>query len=1037
MTGDACFFCSQPVALSAKHCPQCGQPHILRDKYRIVGLLGRGGFGIVYEAIDVQLKRHYAIKIILSETASAQQQVQTEGEILAQYARRFPFMPEIYDIWHEGSHTTLVMEYVEGQTLGQLLGDHGAWSVAEVQEFLATVLTDLAKLHAVGIIHRDLKPDNIKRTPEGRYMLLDFGIAKQEGSTLAGAKAFSPSYASPEQMRGEPTDERSDLYSLGATAYHLLTGQAPMPSEYRRSTNTDLPQPSTFYPAIPPVSDQMIMAMLDLDPAKRPADATTALAMLQPAQAVVAAPPAVVAKKVVPAPEVVAYTQPTILQVPEQPRLRSRMLVWPGVALLALLLAGGGWWLLRKPQPSPAPTPAPVAAETVTPVQAVLSAAQAGMVRQQASFGRGYLTDVALSPDDTTLAIGTSLGVELWNTATQQQTALISGFETPVDSLAWHPDGRLAVVGGQNVRVFNATGALQTEWAGPGGSSIDAVVWSPDGQYLLGSAYSRLLLWNAEGILTTIPAHDDGIVAVAWTADSQRFASVSQDETARVWNADGTLITTILDHRTGREGQRNWVQTVAWRPDGQRLATGSYDGEIRVWNAADASSMLLPTPAESGAVLALAWSPDGRTLASSASDSVVQLWRDAQSTKQLTGHSDNITNLAWSADGDRLLTGSADGTLRLWRNNGEFIRAFDGASGAIKRLVWGDNGQTIIATTDSEEIRAWNVDGTPLEMPENYTSPVQTVVWSPDGRTVAVDAMTWDVLLWQPDDNATRLLAGYTNPIAAVAWSADGTTIAASAFDGQTRLWQPDGTSLRTLQTAGVVESLAWNAAGDLAGGANDGVVHVLPKNGDTMINLSAGSAAVRVLAWQPDGLQLAVGYDDGSLRLWDVASATSTPLNGHTERITALAWNADGSKLVSASADQTARLWNADGSAITSLQAAETGAVNAVAWSFDGATLATGTANGAIRLWDANGTAKNTISQHTAEIRALAWNSAGVLASASADTTARLWDTNGNALATLVGHTAVVQTVAWSPDGSRLVTGSDDGTIRVWGRGK
>lgn len=233
MASQMCYFCQNLVKAEANNCPHCGQPQILQGKYRLTGLLGQGGFGIVYDATDLRFNRRYAIKAIITSSATAQTQVLEEANILAGHARHFPFMPEIYDTWSERDRTFLVMEYVPGPTLADLLDDHGRWTAAQVEQFMRVTLADLAQLHAAGIIHRDLKPANIKRTAKGTFVLLDFGISKQGGGTLAGARALSPHYSPPEQMRGHPTDERSDLYSLAATAYHLLTLAPPDPSTNR------------------------------------------------------------------------------------------------------------------------------------------------------------------------------------------------------------------------------------------------------------------------------------------------------------------------------------------------------------------------------------------------------------------------------------------------------------------------------------------------------------------------------------------------------------------------------------------------------------------------------------------------------------------------------------------------------------------------------------------------------------------------------------------------------------------------------------
>ncbi|KPL85259.1 protein kinase domain-containing protein [Herpetosiphon geysericola] len=276
-----CYACQTVVAATDVRCPQCHQPLLLRNRYRVKSLLGQGGFGVVYEAFDIDLARHYAIKLITANSPAMREQVTVEAQILAQHARHLPFIPEVYDIWSEGNVIALVMEFVSGTTVGSLIEAHERLAPSIVEHFLSVMLGQLAQLHALNIIHRDIKPENIKRTADDRLVLLDFGIAKRSQSTETAAKAFSLFYASPEQSRGRATDARSDLYSLGATAYHMLTGHAPVPAESRISGHIRLRRPSELADNVPTGLDAIMVQLLELDPNKRPDTAEKALQLLK------------------------------------------------------------------------------------------------------------------------------------------------------------------------------------------------------------------------------------------------------------------------------------------------------------------------------------------------------------------------------------------------------------------------------------------------------------------------------------------------------------------------------------------------------------------------------------------------------------------------------------------------------------------------------------------------------------------------------------------------------------------------------------
>ncbi|MCA0354321.1 MAG: protein kinase [Chloroflexi bacterium] len=348
-----CYACQTVVTATDVRCSQCHQPLLLRNRYRVKGLLGQGGFGVVYEAFDIDLARHYAIKLITANSPAMREQVNVEAQILAQHARQLPFIPEIYDIWSDGNVIALVMEFISGTTVGALIEAHERIAPNIVEHFLTIMLGQLAQLHALNIIHRDIKPENIKRTADERLVLLDFGIAKRSQSTETAAKAFSLFYASPEQTRGRATDARSDLYSLGATAYHMLTGHAPVPAESRISGHVRLRRPNELADNVPAGLDALILQLLEPDPNKRPDSAKVALQLLkQPSKATASTNE----NNTVRGPRVVSSAgQATIAlngaKLPEvaQVKIKPR---WYAMGIVSLLIIAGliGWQVLMTMQ---------------------------------------------------------------------------------------------------------------------------------------------------------------------------------------------------------------------------------------------------------------------------------------------------------------------------------------------------------------------------------------------------------------------------------------------------------------------------------------------------------------------------------------------------------------------------------------------------------------------------------------------------------------------------------------------------------------
>jgi basic membrane protein A and related proteins len=221
---------------------------ILNNRYRIVKILGEGGFGAVYRAWDMVLERPCALKENLQITPDAQRQFRREALILAGLAH--PNLPRVIDhflILGQGQY--LVMDYVDGEDLQTKMDRAGRLPEAQVLPWIVQICAALEYMHnqPSPVIHRDIKPGNIRIRQDGRAMLVDFGIAKvfdPHIATTVGAKAITAGYSPPEQYSlGAPTDTRSDIYSLGATLYSLLTGFVP-PDSIDLLTGTAQPLPA-------------------------------------------------------------------------------------------------------------------------------------------------------------------------------------------------------------------------------------------------------------------------------------------------------------------------------------------------------------------------------------------------------------------------------------------------------------------------------------------------------------------------------------------------------------------------------------------------------------------------------------------------------------------------------------------------------------------------------------------------------------------------------------------------------------------------
>lgn len=240
---------------------------LLNNRYRIDALLGQGGMGAVYRALDLNLNIAVAVKENQDASPEAQRQFAREASLLAGLAH--PNLPRVTDhFFIVGQGQYLVMDFIDGEDLESMLTRYGVLPEPQVLSWIAQVCDALAYLHGQQppIIHRDIKPANIRIRLDGRALLVDFGIAKVYDPNLAttiGAKAVAPGYSPPEQYGGM-TDARSDIYALGATLYHLLTGQTPPESVQRAVGSAFTPLPHVLNQRISPVAEQAILKAIEV-----------------------------------------------------------------------------------------------------------------------------------------------------------------------------------------------------------------------------------------------------------------------------------------------------------------------------------------------------------------------------------------------------------------------------------------------------------------------------------------------------------------------------------------------------------------------------------------------------------------------------------------------------------------------------------------------------------------------------------------------------------------------------------------------------
>ncbi len=697
--------CTQPNhATQAAVCPTCDAPleHRLRGRYRPLKLIGRGGFGRTYFALDVdRLNSRCVIKQFAPQTQGTKSFLKAV-QLFEQEAVRLhelgehPQIPTLLAYFEQNKYLYLVQQMIQGRTLHQEMAAQAVYSEGSIRQLLADLLPVLQFIHEQGVIHRDITPSNIiRRQADQKPVLIDFGVAKQFSEAIRyeqGTRIGTEGYAPIEQLRSGQAYPSSDLYSLGATCLHLVTGCKPedlySPREGRWLWQEYLAkQNRTLHPGLAELLNAMTQDLVS----ERYQTAQDVLNDLQRLPKLEGAVPGWVSSQASPS-LFVGTSQPPL----SGPRTSSGLSM-PTTSPPHLAESSEGMPNARPPKMVPPESGAPAPrAEPIVGRPPVRS--------PQPVSGGG---PSSRPPSSRPPSSGQSLAGTGW-----QPFKTLVGHQSWVTAAAFTPHQPILATGSldDTVRLWNwQTGELLHALKGHA-RGVNDVAIDRRGQRLVSCGDDATVkIWHlGDGSLRhVLKGHLRDVTAIALGSGDNLLASASEDGTLKLWNLrQGTLVKTL-------PGSAGMLKAVALASGDQQLVSGGLDNTVRLWDIQTATTLKVLT-GHTNTVNQLAVSPDGRLIASASKDRTVRLWDLSAGTLRYTlqGHSQEVNTVAFFPDGKRLVSGSSDGTLKLWLSqDGTLQDTLSAHINPVHQVAIQSNGKLLASASADKTIKLWRWTG--------------------------------------------------------------------------------------------------------------------------------------------------------------------------------------------------------------------------------------------------------------------------------------------------------------------------------------
>lgn len=591
--------------------------------------------------------------------------------------------------------------------------------------------------------------------------------------------------------------------------------------------------------------------------------------------------------------------------------------------------------------------------------------------------------------------------------------------------------------------------------------------------------------------ITHLKGHTKSITSIAFSKDGKTVVTGSKDRTAKIWIFKGSTFV-FVKHLTGHKDS---VTSVSISPDGQTIASASEDKTVKLWSQ---DGKLIRTLQHPERVAIVSFSPDGQMIAAAGKDEIVQLWNlDGKETGGKISNYGTIT-MSFSADGQALIFGNKDRTQKFYQPNGKLLKNINSScrvGGNVSSIaVSPDNTQLIYVDTYSgisekivgeiDYIDKKSCDFNSAQFA--HSDSITDLAFNPNGKILATASKDKIVKLWNIKSSITINNSLLNTQINKALFSPNGQIIATNTWDDTVKLWRPDGSFLRTIEGDPSVLSFSPDSQAIITGGRDD-IIKLWAYKGQEVIWKNEIGSSIASIDLSPDSQIIATVGSDHTVRLWKrdgtpIAVLHKYPVNRNREnQIPAVTFSPDSQIIATFGEDNQVKLWKTDGTLIKTLSGHKQ-SIEKVIFSNDSRLIATIGDDNFVNLWKHDGTLiailtghpdrvtnvifspKNKIltSINSANLRGgnsqiRLWLSNGTplgepiddyggkeiyfspdsdfIASTHQGGSIKLWKSDGTSMGTLTGHRDTVNDLSFSQDGQRIVSASEDATVRIWNR--